>query len=119
MRIQTKNGYTIDFPHGLEARPEAAMNAPYRGDTMAVPFVIRGEPGLINACFRLRNVNDKAQDFYIEHFTAVLRPAGWLTNFRGREDELRGELTVPKRLFPVEIVGVEVENLSARNAGKA
>ncbi len=118
MKIQTDNGYTIEFPKGLDLRSEAEMSAPYRGDTVAIPFVIRGEPGLIDVRFQVQNVEDKDQDCYNETFTSVLRPGGIFTNFFGRAHaELRGELTVPKRLFPIEVHAVSVRNLSDAQRG--
>lgn len=124
MTIKTESGYTIEFPKGLDGdRPEAQMTSPYRGDTVAIPFVISGEPGLLDVRFRVRNAEDGHAsedrkgllDYYIHPFTAVLRPGGFFTNFFGRgKKELRGELTVPKRLFPIEVCEVTVENLSAK-----
>lgn len=113
MKIQTSNGYELEFPKGIETRPEAEMSSPYRGDTVAIPFVIRGEPGLLNVRFKICNVEDDKQDVYNETFTSVLRPGGIWTNFIGRgTNELRGELTVPKRLFPIKVDEVLVENLT-------
>lgn len=121
MNIQTENGYEITFPRGLEARAESTMNSPFRGETVAIPFVIRGEPGLLNVRFQVRNVEDEVLDVYNETFTSVLRPGGFWTNFIGRgANELKGELTVPKRLFPIQISKVDVENLNAKKpSGRA
>ena len=115
MSIQTTNGYTIDFPKGIDERPEALMESPFRGETVAIPFVIRGTPGLIDVRFKIRKVGDTALDYYIEIFTATLRPGGWFTNaFGHKREELLGELTVPRRLFPIEVAEVLVDNVSDR-----
>ena len=119
MKIQTDSGYEIDFPFGVDERADAAMTSPYRGDTVAIPFVIRGKPGLLNVLFKVKNVDDKDLDYYLETFTSVLRPGGFWTNFIGRgTQELKGELTVPKRLFPIEIAEVVVENISDRKVAE-
>jgi len=115
MKIQTDNAYEIDFPHGLDARPEAELKCPDRQEAFAIPFVIRGEPGLLNVHFKIAKVGDEHLDYYHETFSSVLRPGGIWTNFVGRgKKELRGELTVPGRYFPIEVKEILVENLSAR-----
>jgi hypothetical protein len=115
MKIATESGYTVEFPDGLEARPQTTMQSPFRGETVAIPFVIRGVPGLVDVRFTIRSVEDKNLDYYRETFSSVLRPGGFWTNFIGRRrHELRGELTVPRRLFPIEVAEVKVTNLSER-----
>ena len=40
---------------------------------------------------------------------------GWFTNaFGHKREELVGELTVPRRLFPIEVAEVLVDNVSDR-----
>ncbi len=107
---KTDTGYAVDFPNGLDGKE---LSVPGRfHDCIAIPFVISGEPGLLDVRFRVHQQGDAKQDEYHEAFSSVLQPATMLTNFTGRRPELKGELTVPKRYFPLEIVGVEIRNLS-------
>ena len=120
MKVQTDNGYEIEFTKGLEDRPEAQHSSPYRGDTVRIPFIIRGEPGLLDVRFEFKNTEDKDLDVYIEPFSSVLRPGGFWTNFFGRKakHQLVGEVAVPKRLFPIQIHDIKVENLSRKQLEK-
>jgi len=107
---KTDSGYDVEFPNGLEGKE---LSTPGRfHDCIAIPFVITGEPGLLDVRFRLHKQGDVRQDEYHEVFSSVLRPAGMATNFTGRRSELKGELTVPKRYLPLELLGVKIRNLS-------
>ncbi len=107
------NGYEVEFPEGLELREDRILHAPYKQDSVVVPFVIRGEPGLLEVRFTLGpREDDGKKDSYHQDFCSTLRPAGVFTNFTGRRPELRGELTIPVRLFPIRVLGIRVRNLS-------
>lgn len=108
--LETANGYQVEFPQGLEGKQVAVPGRHHA--CVVIPFSIRGEPGLLDVRFRFRKVDDRRQDIYHEVFSAVLRPTGLFTNFVGDRRGLRGEVAIPERFFPVELVDVEVENLS-------
>lgn len=108
--VETESGYRVEFPEGLEGKK---VSVPGRHHTcVVVPFRIRGEPGLLDVRFRFRKLGDERQDVYHEAFSSVLRPTGLFTNFVGDRRGLEGEVTIPERFFPVELVGVDVNNLS-------
>ncbi|MEZ5989594.1 MAG: hypothetical protein R3F30_10785 [Planctomycetota bacterium] len=113
--FETESGYIVEFPQGLvpEGEPLSRPDEAYRFHP--IPYVIRGRPGLLNVRFQLQKVGNSAMDVYNQDFGTVLQPAGVFTNFRERKHpEMRGELFVPDRYFPVEVVAIRVENLSER-----
>ena len=114
MTIKTDSGYLVQFPNDLEMSEDKILVSPARGDHVAIPYTIRGEPGLLDVRFCFRKIGDTKRDVFIESFSAVLRPAGWFTNFKGRSGaEMAREMTVPKRLFPIEVDSIEIKNLSS------
>ncbi len=112
---QTDSGYLIEFPVGLDVGQEAFLTRPDKEEGFReIRYVIRGNPGLLNVRFQFRKQGNESQDVYNEDFAMVLRPVGMFTNFRGKTTELKGDLTIPERYFPVEIVNIKIENLSDR-----
>ncbi len=107
-------GYVVEFPEGLALREDRVREAPFKQPFMPLPFVIRGEPGLLEVRFSFGAEDDPENrlDVYHEDFSSVLRPAGLFTNFLGKRPELRGEVSVPVRLFPVRLLEVRIRNLS-------
>ena len=112
---QTDSGYLVEFPGGLDVGQEPLLTRPDRDEGFhALGYVIRGKAGLLNVRFQFRKQGNESQDVYNEDFSMVLRPAGIFTNFRGKTLELKGAVTIPERYFPVEIVSIEIQNLSDR-----
>ncbi len=110
----------MEFPLGLEGCPDRVEEAPYKVPIQRVPFTLSGkEPGLLELHFTFRSKNGDLGrlDHYHELFTGVLPPHGMFSNFRGQRAPsggslLRGELGVPARLFPLELVSLRVRNLT-------
>jgi hypothetical protein len=112
---QTDSGYLVEFPSGLDVGQKPLLTRPDKEEGFhGLDYVIRGKPGLINVRFQFRKQGNESQDVYNEDFAMVLRPSGMFTNFRGKTPELKGDVTIPQRYFPVEIVSITVENLSDR-----
>jgi len=112
---QTEGGYLVEFPKGLDAGQDALLTRPDKEEGFhELGYVIRGKPGLLNVRFQFRKQGNESQDVYNEDFAMVLRPSGMFTNFRGKTPELKGEVTIPQRYFPVEIVSIKIQNLSDR-----
>lgn len=114
VRIETENGYEIEFLKGLERSDLDAIDDPreFESERLVAPFALRGEPGLVDVRMQFEHVDDTSDDVYNFDFSATLRPAGLFTNFRSSVNELRSEATIPARLFPVRVRSVQVRNLS-------
>jgi len=114
VRIETDNGYVVEFPQGLEENSGRVLDDPRENEMerIGLPFVIRGKPGLINARFQFQKEGDVRDDVLNYDISSVLRPGGVFTNFTSSVHELRGEATVPKRYFPTKIRSIVVQNLS-------
>ena len=70
---KTDTGYAVDFPNGLDGKE---LSVPGRfHDCIAIPFVISGEPGLLDVRFRVHKQGDTKQDEYHEAFSSVLQAA--------------------------------------------
>jgi len=112
--------YKVDFPLGLEGDTERVEEAPYKVPIQRVPFILSGEePGLLELhfVFRSRHGKPACLDYYHELFTGVLPPHGMFSNFKGKMTKpggsiLRGELGVPARLFPLDLVELRIRNLT-------
>ncbi len=110
----------MDFPLGLEQDSGRVEEAPYKVPIQRVPFLLTGkEPGLLELhfVFRARDGDLSRLDHYHELFTGVLPPHGMFSNFRGKRaisggSTLRGELGVPARLFPLDLVELRIRNLT-------
>ena len=112
---QTESGYLVEFPSGLDVGQAPPVTRPDQEEGFhELGYVIRGKPGLLNVRFQFRKQGNQSQDFYNEDFAMVLRPSGMFTNFRGKTPELKGDVLIPERYFPVEIVSITVQNLSDR-----
>ena len=114
VRIETDNGYEIEFLAGLDADKLESIGDPreFESERKVAPIAIRGRPGLIDVRVQFEHEDDSTDDVFNFDFSAVLRPAGMFTNFRSGVDELRGEATIPARLFPVRVRSVRIQNLS-------
>ncbi len=113
-------GYQVEFPLGLEGASDRIEEAPFKLPTQRVPFHLTGkEPGLLELhfIFRARNGDIARLDHFHELFTGVLPPHGMFSNFRGERGKsggatLRGELGIPARLFPLDLVELRIRNLT-------
>ena len=113
VKHHTDTGYMVEFPNGLEPGSKEAVGCPGKTHRFhEIPFIIRGEPGLLNACFQFRQQGNELQDVYKYDLSSVLHPTGMFTNFYGSVQEMKGSVSIPERFFPVEIVDIKVENLS-------
>ncbi len=114
MRIETDNGYELEFLAGLNAENLESIDDPRESERerKVVPLAIRGQPGLIDVRVQFESQSNCTDDIFNYDFSAVLRPGGLFTNFRSSVDEFRGEAAVPLRFFPVKVRSVRIINLS-------